>query len=167
MQGKNIKAVSYFLGGMLILAVLAFFRGEFSGDTVFNRCKLQPQQKSECVVDLAEQGIVKYWLQPEVLSLHFSCLTENKLPLTCEVKGFPRSYLTQGSKKKGNWYEILPNQILVRRGKSQSMQVNVEVGVPKDSVNRRHVADGEIIFYHQGQFYSSIAIHIINSKYQG
>ena len=166
MQSKKVKKIGCFLAGILLLAVLAWGRGIFSGDTIFCRVRLQPQQTQEYTFDIAQQGLVKYYLQPQVLSIHFSCRDIEKLPLTCRVQGFSSSYLSQGSKKKGDWVEVQPEQVLQRRGSSQSMQVNVEVGFPREDVWRYQVGTGEVIFYHQNNKYSSIKVHIINSKYK-
>ncbi len=166
MRNNLCKKIFYFLCGLFFLGLLAFLRSNFSGDTSFNICQLRYQQTEAKVFDLADQGFIKAWLQPEVLSLHFSCSTKEELPLTCSVEGFDNYYLSQGSKKKGGWCELKPDQVLTRLGRSRAMQVNMELGLPREATRQAVVAEGSLIFYYQRERYSTIKITIVNSKYQ-
>ena len=165
MSRKNWQRILGFWLGLILVAVLGFWRGQFHGDTVFQGCQLRPQQVTSVTLDLAEQGWIKKYLQPHVLSLHFTCLLPESLPLTCRVQGFEQYYLTQGSKKKGEWPELKPDQELKRQRKGRAAQVNMELALPREQTKQYAVDQGEIIFYHQGQYYATIHMEIINSQY--
>ena len=165
MRDKLGKKIIYFFCGLGLLGCLAFLRTNFSGDTNFSSCRLQPGGTETRVFDVGQQGFIKYWLQPEVLSLHLSCTTKEQLPLTCSVEGFDSYYLSQGSKKKGDWYQLQPQELLARRGRSHSMPVNIELELPRKAIEQALVAEGSLVFFHAGEKYSTIKITIINSKY--
>ena len=69
-------------------------------------------------------------------------------------------FLSQGT-KKGIWNELKADEPLKARGKW--LPLNVELRVPRESLNKHDVAQGTLKFYAGQREYAQVIIKVINS----
>lgn len=156
---------NYFLALLAIFVVFGMgaFKSQINGDRTFYRFELQEGGKYAYTLDVGKMGAVKYLAQPNVMTLYLRCALPEKLEgLRCEMSGV-ESFVSQGS-KKGVWKELSPTEAL-RVDSKNNVQLNLELKVPQEDVNRREVGAGKLQFFKNEKPFASMDIKIVNSKY--
>lgn len=132
-------------------------------DRDFVKFKLPRDSQAQYVIDLAKEGELKYFVQPNVYTVYFRLQPQEKnVKLTCRSEGV-QMILSQGS-KKGIWAQLAPQQQLYKY--KGAIPVSAELYVPRSSVKRHDVAKGKLLFYEGEKLYATILVEIVNSKYE-
>ncbi|CAK7042855.1 hypothetical protein [Phascolarctobacterium sp.] len=157
-----MKKLSIALIAALLMFGLAAFKTQNDGDRNFQRLVLAKGKNIEYTVDIARMGLLKYWLQPEYLTVSLRCQIEADADqLQYELTGIDAVVSQSG--KKGNWKKLEPKDILVKRDKN-TVPLNLEIVVPKGASGRQTVQPGSLRILASGELYSTIELRIINSQ---
>lgn len=156
---KRGAAALLAIGALLALNLL---RAQNDGDRVYREI-LPGQRAEECVVDLKEMGFLKYWLEPNVISVYLRFhAPEAAGDLRCEISNLSAD-VSQGS-KKGLWKRVRPGAPL-ERNKRQIVPLNLEVSFPRASLGQYEVHSGEVRLLSAGQIVSQVRLRIVDSNY--
>lgn len=156
--------------GLLFLAAIGLAVGADSfrqvNDSERRRFNFEfnQQVRQALTIDLAQQGLLKYYLQPGTISLSGS--GKNMPPqgnLYVKFSG-ETALLSQGG-KLGNWKNLTDNTPLLpnRRG---IIPLNVEVDIPYARTRQYEVGGAVLEFRHDDQPVQVIDVQFINSKYR-
>ena len=160
---KKMHTIVFFLLAVGIAIGAGFFRTINDAERGRFSFQIQHGKKQLVTIDLAKQGIVKYYLQPGTITLYGRgkiSLPDTKIRATFfGAKGF----LLQGS-KKSNWVE-LTEDMPVKSGKSGTIPLSVEVDFPYFKTRQYEVGKTVVEFWHDNQMVHSIDFRFINSKY--
>lgn len=164
MQNRLVKHAVYILAGFLIMLGLHFYESENRGDSSIKAISLAKTEKMEWVVDLAEMGSLKYYLEPNVMSLYLRIrdTPENKT-ITYQIENLD-SIVTQAS-KKSVWHPIMPGDAVKSRSRGYS-PLFLELHFPRENVSRYAVQQGTIRILADTQQAAEITVKIINSNYK-
>ncbi|WP_405379502.1 hypothetical protein [Phascolarctobacterium sp.] len=159
MSKKWLLRISLFLGMVCLMVAMTTLRSENNKDRLFSKVALEQGKAVKLTVDLGKQGEIKYRVNPNVYTLYLRiAATADKLQV--EGSGM-EMFLSQGT-KKGIWTALEPTDILKqRRGE---LPLNVELKVPREKLERYHVAQGVLCFSDTRGEYGRINIEVVNSK---
>lgn len=163
MNSLWLKRAGLFVLALLLMLALVVLRNENEYDRQYYRAQLNKGQQLHCVLDLGQEGYLKYWLQPEVYTLYLRLeLQEQQVQLYCESEGL-QVQLSQNS-KKGIWNQLQPHQLLQRR--RGVLPLSLELRFPKATLRQYKVQQGRLNFYDEQGLYASIDIEVVNSRYR-
>ncbi len=131
-------------------------RGRFSFE-------LHKQAQQVLTIDLAQQGFLKYYLQPGTISLAGSSKTlpkEDKLYVKFSGE---TAMLSQGG-KLGNWKNLTDDTPL-QPNQRGTVPLNIEVDIPYRRTRQYEVGKAVLEFRQEDQPVQVIDIRFINSKY--
>ena len=162
---KNNKIMFAIL--LVVGCLLAIFAGMFKegndGERTVYKFELKENAEYEEVIDLAEQGPLKYYLQPNIISVQGRFKNGNmQEPLRAEFTGLP-GYVSQGS-KKSYWPEAKPEDDLKVRAKGYSF-LSVEVELPRPAVYAYDVGTAMLKVTDKAGKRTTVKFRFINSKY--
>ena len=164
MNKFNMKTVLLVLMMFVVVFGMGMFKTQINGDRTFHKFSLKEGTNNNYVVDVGKMGIVKYMVQPNIMTIYLRIKVPTKVEaLRCEVEGV-ENFVSQGS-KKGVWKAVGKEELLTRSGKGNDVPLNLELAVPRDDVYRHNVANGKVKFYDGEKEYSTLNINVINSKY--
>ena len=164
MKNKKWVFAVLFLAGCLLAVLAGMYKEGVEGERFVYKFDLRENAEYEQVVDLAEQGWVKYYLQPNSISLQGRFRSgELKEPLRAEFEGVP-GYVSQGS-KKNYWPEVKPDDALKVKGKGYSF-LNVEVELPRTAVYSYHVGTAALTIKDKEERLTTVRFRFINSRYK-
>lgn len=157
---KRGAAALLAIGALLALNLL---RAQNDGDRVYREIFLPEDRAVECVVDLKEMGFLKYWLEPNVISVYLRFhAPEAAGDLRCEISNLSAD-VSQGS-KKGLWKRVRPGAPL-ERNKRQIVPLNLEVSFPRGSLGQYEVHVGEVTLLSAERIVSQVRLRIVDSNY--
>lgn len=164
MKNNKIMFLVLFAAGCVLAFCAGIFKENFEGERVVYKFALKENAEYEEVIDLAEQGPLKYYLQPNIISVQGRFKNRNlQEPLRAEFTGLP-GYVSQGS-KKSYWPEAKPNDALTVRAKGYSF-LNVEVELPRASVYVYDVGKATLKIRDTADKLTTVKFRFINSKYK-
>lgn len=164
MQNRHVKHALYIVAGLLIMLGLHFYESENRGDSSIKAISLAKTEKMEWVVDLAKMGPLKYYLEPNVMSLYLRIQdTPKNKTLTYQMENLD-GVVTQAS-KKSIWRPIMPGDTLKSRGRGYN-PLFLELHFPREKVSQYAVQQGTIRILADRQQAAEITVRIINSKYK-
>ena len=159
--GEKILLV---LAAVMVMILLSSFKTQNESDRSLKKIVLNKNKSFEYTVDVGKMGLLKYWLEPNVISVALRFQTEDDtLKLRCETECVD-AIISQGS-KKGIWKKLKSEDVLVKRSKN-TVPITLEIAVPSKNIYRRNVQEGKIKIWNQDELYSVINLKIINSRYQ-
>lgn len=163
MKGNKWMTCLLFLGAVgLVIGANSFRevndreRGRFSFE-------LRRQARQILTIDLAQQGFLKYYLQPGTISLSGSSKTmprEGKIYVQFSGE---RAMLSQGG-KLGNWKNLTDDTPL-QPNQRGTVPLNIEVDIPYGRTRQYEVGKAVLEFRQDDQPVQVIDIQFINSKY--
>lgn len=123
-----------------------------------------PEEKKQIIIiDLAKQGLLKYYLQPGTLTIYGrgkNILQDTEIYTKFYgVKGF----LSQGSKK--NIWAELKEDVPLKSRKNGIVPINIEVEIPYTSTRQYEAGRAVLEFWNDSQLLHSIHFQFINSNY--
>lgn len=162
MSGK-IKRVIYFLVAILLAFVLNFVKSYSNNDRASIEIRATDSLETVTTVDIAGFSPVKYYLEPNMVSLtvKYKNLDKNS-EYKCVLNNL-HSDIYQGS-KKGLLKNITADDNL-QVSANGDLQLLLEISVPRTAVYQKNVGQGELIVYKNGKVWSDCEINIINSRY--
>lgn len=161
---KYLKPTAAFLVMLLFAIGLGFFRQVNEAERVQFKVDLPQKQEQIVVIDIGQQGLLKYYLQPEVISFYGrGTVKGNFKNLQIKFTGL-ESFISQGS-KKSNWQELQSDEFLQVR-KNGRLVINLEGKIPKDKLDFYQVGEAQLQLLSDGQVMSTVYFKIINSKKQ-
>lgn len=164
MNKSEVKKCLMAVLAVACMVLLGVFKTQNDGDRSFQRLELQQGQSVDCIVDIGKMGMLKYWLEPNIMTVGLRChTTDAVIGLRCEVEGI-RAIVSQAG-KKGRWKSLQADDILVQRGKN-ILPLNLELSVAADNINRKNVQNGKVKLWSKDELYAVINLQIINSRYQ-
>ena len=164
MLKRPIKYVSFLVLGFLLMLGLHFYEGENRGDSSIKSLSLAKTEKLEWVVDLAEMGSLKYYLEPNVMSLYLRIQDPPKgKTLTYEIKDL-EGVVTQAS-KKSIWKPVFPGDTLTAKNRGYT-PLFLELHFPRAKVHQYEVQQGTIRILADSRKAADVAVRIINSNYK-
>ena len=164
MKNNGLKGIVCFLLAAIIAIGAGFYREINDKERVRFSLQIPQKQVKVVTVDLAKQGKIKYYLQPDVLSFYGrGKVTGDNGKLTAKFSGFD-SYISQGS-KKSIWSELQGDDV-VKVKPDGSLTVNVEVRLPKDKIHNYDIGKASLIFFQENKIVSETQFVIINSSYK-
>jgi len=160
---KQIMMTVFFLLAVGITIAAGVFcevndkeRGRFS-------FQIPEDKKQVLTIDLADQGKLKYYLQPGMISLFGrgkNMLQDAKIYTKFYgVEGF----VSQGS-KKSSWIELKEDMPL-KSGKNKMVPINIEVEIPYTRTRQYEVGRAVLEFWNDHQLVDAIHFQFINSNY--
>lgn len=161
MNKLNIKKLLTALVAVLLMLAMGAFKSQINGDRSFHKLTLEQGGEYEYTLDVGRMGIVKYLLEPNVMTLYLRMQVPDEVQdLHCHVERL-EAFASQGS-KKGVWKAVSIEDTLRReRG---VVPLNLELAVPRSNVSRREVGAGRVHFYNGEKPYAVLNIKIVNSK---
>ena len=171
MSKKWVIRIALFCAMLVVMLSAAKLR--MGSDSMSQNIALASGKSVACTVDLAQEGVLKRLLSPNIYALSLRIQPEDKAKLRVEGSGMDM-FLSQGS-KKGIWTELTPaDELQYKAGKGKNMQgqgkninsnipLNVELRVPLEALNRHDVAQGTLRFYAGQKEYAQVIIKVINS----
>ncbi|MEG0798290.1 MAG: hypothetical protein RSE47_01235 [Acidaminococcaceae bacterium] len=163
MNSKRWQVIISFLLALVVAVGAGSYRKINEAERVNFRLNVPQRQEETVQVDLAQQGLLKYYLQRQVLSFYGrGTIGEEYNNLEASFTG-AEGYLSQSS-KKGQWEEVLPGQALQLKPNGK-MTLNIEVALPRAATKRYAVGQVHLVLCRQGKVVSSTNFVIINSKY--
>ena len=172
MSKKWLIRIALFCAMLVVMLSAAKLR--MGSDSMSQNIALASGKSVACTVDLAQEGVLKRLLSPNIYALSLRIQPEDKAKLRVEGSGM-EMFLSQGS-KKGIWPELKPmDELQYKAGKGKNMQgqgknissnipLNVELRVPREALNKHDVAQGTLKFYAGQKEYAQVIINVINSK---
>lgn len=183
MRKSAVSKLVFLLIGFLVMVGLNSMRQVNRGDSHRFKAELG-KPTNEFVIDLAQCGLIKYYMQPNVTSVYIAMQpvqNNDKGQLSQKqnnVKGMvlpsqKYTYKLKNAKdisifvsqnsKKGIWTEAKENTPLKlsRRG----VPLNLEVEIPRNKVYCHDVAQAQIDLLVDGVEKTTINLKVINSKY--
>lgn len=161
---KKIKCrqILLFLAAAALMFLGSAFKEQNETERYFERITLAQDKTIDYTIDVAKFGPLKYWLNPNVMTLYLRCQTPPEADgLSCRSEGLD-IFLSQGS-KKGLWRQLSPqDKLLQRRG---SLPLSLEIAVPRQNIRQREAGSGKIEFFREGKPYAAVNIRIVNSKF--
>ena len=161
-KGKLIM-ILLFLLGIGIAATGVALRGINDEEGESFTFQIGEEKKQVVTVDIAKQGILKYYLQPGTITLYGR--GKNRLPdaeVTTKFYGV-KAFLSQGS-KKNSWMELKEDMLLKIRNNG-IVPINIEVEIPYNRARQYEVGSAVLEFWIQNQRVNSIDFQFINSNY--
>ena len=163
MKNNKIMFAILLVVGCLLGVFAGMFKEGNEGERYVYRFELKESAEYEEVIDLAEQGTFKYYLQPNVISVQGRFKNGNlQEPLRAEFTGLP-GYVSQGS-KKSYWPEAKPEDNLTVITKGYSF-LNVEVELPRSAVYAYDVGRAVLQIRDAAGKLTTVKFRFINSKY--
>jgi len=161
-KNKINMIVIFFLGiGIAIGAgVFRDVNDEEGGHFTF---QIQEEKQQVETIDLAKQGMLKYYLQPGTITLYGrgkSGLQDAEIYIKFYGE---KGFLSQGS-KKNIWTELTEEMPLKSR-KNGIVPINIEVEIPYTSTRQYEVGKAVLEFWNENQRVNSINFLVINSNY--
>lgn len=164
MKNNKIMFAILLVVGCLLAVLGGMFKEGNDGERYVYRFELKEKADYEEVIDLAEQGALKYYLQPNIISVQGRFKNGNlQEPLRAEFVGLP-GYVSQGS-KKSYWPEAKPGDSLKVRAKGYS-HLNVEVELPRSAVYAYDVGTAALKIKDADGKLMTVKFRFINSKYR-
>lgn len=170
MRKSAVSKLVFLLIGFLVMVGLNSMRQVNRGDSHRFKAELG-KPTNEFVIDLAQCGLIKYYMQPNVTSVYIAMQPEqnnDKGQLSQKYtyklkKSKDISIFVSQNSKKGIWTEAKENVPLKlsRRG----VPLNLEVEVPRAKVYCHDVAQAQIDLLVDGVEKSTVNLKVINSKY--
>lgn len=164
MKNKSILIVLAFIVGCLIAFYAGIFKDINSEERYLYRFELRDTEQYQQSVDIAEQGWLKYYLQPGSISLvgRFK-IGDFEEPVYAEFCGV-QGYVSQGS-KKGAWQKLSKEDAVKVRVKGYTT-LNIEVKLPKEHLYNYEVATAVLKINDNTGKQTVINFGFINSKYK-
>ena len=162
MKSHRIKTVIFFAAAIIITFGAVCFRKNNSNEREFLTFKVAHENKA-VTVDIAQQGFLKYYLQPGVISVYCrGNITEPTGPLYAEFSGLD-GFISQGSKKRV-WKELQPEDKLQKR-ENGDIRINIEFSIPYNSTRQYYAGKGILEIFTAEKTVNRIVFNFINSKY--
>ncbi|HIU63496.1 MAG TPA: hypothetical protein IAB06_00435 [Candidatus Avacidaminococcus intestinavium] len=164
MKNKKIIVILFFIVGCLLAIVAGIIKEFNEGERYVYRFELQEKASLEKVVDVADQGFLKYYLQPTSVTLLGRLKTGSLThPISVEFSGLP-GYVSQGS-KKGAWAEVTPEDTLRIREKGYT-SLYIEVELPRSAVYSAEIGTATLKITDKDKKVTTVDFKFINSNYK-
>lgn len=159
-KGFSYKLIFAVLG-FIVMLVLSFVRSDNEKDRYSFKADLHSPK--EYVVDIGKCGTLKYYLQPNVMTVYFRIQEQDK-NLSYRISSVEdmKMFVSQNY-KKGIWTETKEGEKL--KSDKRSIPLNLEISIPRDKVYRHDVAKTSIAIFSGNVEKGSIKLKVINSKY--
>ena len=91
MNKFNMKTVLLVLMMVVVVFGMGIFKTQINGDRTFHKFALKEGANNTYVVDVGKMGIVKYMVQPNIMTIYLRIKVPTKVEaLRCEVEGLRR-----------------------------------------------------------------------------
>lgn len=162
-MSRGIKRAVYFLLAFLLAFLLNFVKTDNDYDRKSAEINLNNNTDTVITIDIADFSIVKYYLEPNLISLNIKYKnidkdSEYKLKLDDL-----NADIFQGSKKGLLKNVDADDELIV--SKNGDLQVLLEISIPREFIYQKNVKIGNFIIYKDGAILSECKINIINSRY--
>lgn len=120
------------------------------------------QQHQTVTIDLAQQGLIKYWLQPGTIRIYGRIkVPPTSTELTVQGNG-ERLEISQAS-KRSNWQDLTSNSVL--RVTNGQVPLYIEVAIPYQRTRKHLVGEAELELRQSTRSVQIIRLRFINSHY--
>lgn len=160
---KKIIMILFFWLAIGITIAAGVFRDVNDNERGRFTFQIQEENKQVVIIDLADQGKLKYYLQPGTITLYGR--GKNILQDTETYAKFygVKGFLSQGS-KKSIWTELKEDMPL-KTGKNRIVPINIEVEIPYTKTRQYEVGAAILELWNDNQLANSIHFQFINSNY--
>lgn len=162
-MNKWAKNIICFIVAILLMALLNFIKKDSTFDSVSKEIKLADTIECTETVDIAEFGILKYYLEPNVMTLSLKYKNvDMDSNYKCELNNLNAS-VYQGSRK--SFLRNITSDDNLSVDEKGSLQIILEISVPRSSVYKTNISSGHVKLYRNDEVISDCTVNIINSKY--
>ena len=164
MNKFNRKIISIVLVILTILAMfmLEKFTDENKSDKVYQKIDLTQNYITDCTIDINNMGIVKYYIEPNIVSVYLRIKVDKIGRASCREK--LDVIVSQGT-KKGIWPKLNPEDEL-EKNKKNIIPLNLELRLPNEDIHQYNISQGKVKIIDKQKVIGEININIINSKYK-
>ncbi len=156
-----LKRIALFVFMIAVMFGLTVFKDQNRNDRASKKFALQEGKTITTTVDLGKQGSLKMLLNPNIYTIYGRVEPGTNAKLRCEGSSDNMSMMLSQGTKKGIWDVLQPNETLKKRRNSTTL--NVELYVPKEALQNKDVAQGELKFYDGDKLYSTVIVKVVNS----
>ncbi len=156
-----LKRIALFVLMIAVMFSLTVFKDQNRFDRASKKFALQEGKTITTTVDLGKQGSLKKLLNPNIYTIYGRVEPDTAAKLRCKGSSDNMTMMLSQGTKKGIWDVLQPDETLKKR--RNSTPLNVELYVPKEALQKRDVAQGELKFYEGDKLYSTIVVKVINS----
>lgn len=165
MKNKAVLHFGFFLLLAASVAILAdLFQEVNDRERGVFRVSIPRSREQTETIDIASQGMLKYYLQPGQISLYVrGQLGRPAVPALQVAFSGLRGYVSQGSKRT-EWKEVRESDLLQIRDNG-AVPVTIEVDIPRSETRQYQVGSAVLDFVSEGKVVSTVKIAVINSRY--
>ena len=157
-----LKKVLAGLVGVCIIYGLMIFSAGNDKERGFISLDVAKDQLVVKTLDIKEYGVLKYYLNPNVVTVYVKIKDKSKVPraISYEFSGMA-GYISQGS-KKGIWRPVVAQEVL-QKNKQGDVSLSLELSFPREKIKTYELAQGSLLIYADQKQVSEVQIKLLNS----
>ncbi len=164
-----MKEIGYKNIFLVIIAIISMFAlekiaDENNFDKKYQVVDLIKKDNEECIVDIHNMGIIKYYVEPNIITIYLRLKVDNEMKNLSFITENIEAIISQSS-KKGVW-QSLDNGEAITKNNKNIVPLNIELKIPREDVYQYDVLNGNLKIFNNKQVIKNIKIKVINSKYK-